>query len=162
MLCSATACTHTHKFGEWEIVAEKDGEAGAKTLTIEIVQQYKITVPIGSTYGVEWNRVSSPIWSRTDAAALFTDPVPYVAGMSEGEYGSPFDNIAPWSGMVRVTDPVAGELVAIPKFYFKWTVDASKMKLQISAEQKPGFFCSPAHMNRGDGKGERDIVYIGR
>ena len=36
------------------------------------------------------------------------------------------------------------------------------MKLQISAEPFEGSFISPAHADRGDGKGERDVVYVGR
>jgi hypothetical protein len=75
---------------------------------------------------------------------------------------SPFDNIMPWSGMRRVTDASAGELVEIPKFYYKWTRDGAKMKLQISMEQFDGSHVSPAHADRGDGVGERDYVYVGR
>ena len=64
--------------------------------------------------------------------------------------------------MVRVTDAVAGELVAIPKFWYKWTKSGSGLKLQIADKETDGFHVSPAHADRGDGKGERDIVYIGR
>lgn len=86
--------------------------------------------------------------------------MPYVAGQSK--YGSPFDNLMPWSGMVRSSDPAAGELVAIPKFWFKWTKSGSRLKLQIADKATPGFHVSPAHADRGDGKGERNTVYIGR
>lgn len=77
---------------------------------------------------------------------------------------SPFDNIYPWAGMVRVTDPEAGEVVAIPKFYYKWTQEdpTNDLKLQISMYPHKGFYVSPAHMDRGDGKGERDVIYVGR
>ena len=34
--------------------------------------------------------------------------------------------------------------------------------MQISATEEDGFSVSPAHMDRGDGTGERDVVYIGR
>lgn len=64
--------------------------------------------------------------------------------------------------MVRVSDPTAGELVAIPKFYYRWTKNGTSMKLQISMEQVEGFLTSPAHADRGDGKGERSVVYVGR
>lgn len=98
--------------------------------------------------------------TRTDAAANFADPQPAIAG---GTGSSPFDNIMPWAGMVRSTDPNAGEVVAIPKFYFKWETDGTKATgLKISMEKKPGFKTSPAHMDRGDGKGERDVIYVGR
>lgn len=64
--------------------------------------------------------------------------------------------------MVRSSDPAAGELVAIPKFWFKWTKSGSRLKLQIADKATPGFHVSPAHADRGDGKGERNTVYIGR
>lgn len=120
-----------------------------------------LSVTIGAIYGTEWSGGSSPAWSRTDAAAGFTDPNPYYAGMS-GTPSSPFDNIAPWSRMVRSTDANAGEVVAIPKYYYKWTRNGSAMKLQISEAEFDGSLVSPAHADRGDGVGERDVVYVGR
>ena len=36
------------------------------------------------------------------------------------------------------------------------------LKIQIATKATAGFSASPAHMNRGDGKGERNVVYIGR
>lgn len=112
-------------------------------------------------YGVDFtNMATTSKCTRTDAAANFADPQPAVAG---GTGSSPFDNIMPWSGMVRSTDPNAGEVVAIPKFYFKWETDGTKATgLKISMGKQPGFNTSPAHMNRGDGKGERDVIYVGR
>lgn len=112
-------------------------------------------------YGVDFtNMATTSKCIRTDDAANFADPQPAVAG---GTGSSPFDNIMPWSGMVTSTDPNAGEVVAIPKFYFKWETDGSKaIGLKISMEKKPGFKTSPAHMDRGDGKGERDVIYVGR
>lgn len=114
--------------------------------------------PSSGVYGVSWDKSSSTTLSRTDDAALFTDPVPAVAG---GNGSSPFDTIAPWSGMVRET--VDGNaMVKIPKFYYKWTDDSGSLKLQISPTQQTGFHVSPAHADRGDGKGERAYVYVGR
>ena len=112
-------------------------------------------------YGVDFaNMATTSKCIRTDAAANFADPQPAVAG---GTGSSPFDNIMPWAGMVRSTDPNAGEVVAIPKFYFKWETDGTKATgLKISMTKLDGFRTSPAHMDRGDGKGERDVVYVGR
>lgn len=110
-------------------------------------------------YGVVWDGTSTTSLTRTDAAAGFPAPSPAV---SNGSGSSPFDNIYPWSGMVRVTDDIAGELVAIPKFYYKWTKRGLQLSLQISPQKLSGFYTSPAHADRGDGCGERDIVYIGR
>lgn len=112
-------------------------------------------------YGAEWAGTSDPSWTRTDAASSFSDPNPYYAGMSTTP-SSPFDNISPWKDLVVSEDSEAGTLVSIPKFYFKWTRTGDKMKLQISMHQYDGFFVSPAHADRGDGKGERDVVYVGR
>ena len=112
-------------------------------------------------YGAEWAGTSDPSWTRTDDAVGFSAPNPYYSGMSTTP-SSPFDNIMPWSGMRRVTDANAGELVEIPKFYYKWTRDGAKMKLQISMSQFDGSHVSPAHADRGDGVGERDYVYVGR
>lgn len=120
-----------------------------------IVKNY-VTVSI---YGAIWDGSASSAWSRTDGAELFTDPNPAV---NNGTGSSPFDNIMPWSGMVKYEDPVAGTLVAIPKYWYKWTRSGASMQLQISPEPQEGFYVSPAHADRGDGQGERDMVYVGR
>ena len=113
-----------------------------------------------SIYGVYWDGTSTTKFSRTDSAANFADPVPYVAGATS--YGSPFDNIAPWSEMTIVDDATAGKLVKIPKYYYKWAKTGTAMKLQVSSESFDGALVSPAHADRGDGTGERDVVYVGR
>ena len=126
---------------------------------------YRVSGADAEIYGAEWNGgSSSSSWTRTDAAANFSRPNPYYANIS-GQPSSPFDDIMPWSGIRRVTDASAGELVEIPKFYYKWTRSGTSgkvMKLQISMTKHDGFLCSPAHADRGDGVGERDYVYIGR
>lgn len=115
--------------------------------------------PTINIYGAEWDGGSNPAWTRTDAAANFPDPQPAV---NNGNGSSPFDDIMPWAGMVIYNDATAGTLVAIPKYYYKWTRTGSAMKLQISPDPQDGFFVSPAHADRGDGQGERDYVYVGR
>lgn len=111
-------------------------------------------------YGVSWGGTSTTKLTRTDDAADFADPSPAV-GVS-GSGSSPFDGLLPWSGMRRVTDPAAGELVEIPKFWYKLTKRGETLDIQIADGHKAGFSISPAHMDRGDGKGVRDFVYIGR
>ena len=111
-------------------------------------------------YGVSWDGTSTTLLSRTDDAAGFTNPVAYMAGISN--YGSPFDAKLPWSGMVVSEDSAAGKLVKIPKFWYKLTQSGNGLKIQIADAATDGFSVSPAHMDRGDGKGERDVVYIGR
>lgn len=119
-----------------------------------------ITVRTFSIYGVSWDGTSTTLLSRTDDAAGFTNPVAYMSGISN--YGSPFDAKLPWSGMTVVDDAEAGKLVKIPKFWYKLTQSGNGLKIQIADAAQDGFSVSPAHMDRGDGKGERDVVYIGR
>lgn len=119
-------------------------------------QSIVVQAPI---YGAEWDGTSSTAWTRTDAAANFTDPVPYVSGASS--YSSPFDDILPWSGMV-IEERTGGTMVKIPKFWYKLTQEGAGIKIQISSKAVEGFNVSPAHMDRGDGNGERDYVYVGR
>lgn len=107
-------------------------------------------------YGVTWDGSSTTKLMRTDGAKDFAAP---VAAVGNGSGSSPFDNIMPWSGMKRVIQD-ENELVAIPKYYLKVTHDP--FTVQISSEYFEGFQVSPAHRDRGDGQGERDVVYIGR
>ena len=118
-----------------------------------------VTVSFAQIYGVQWDGTASTTWSRTDAAETFMNPTPAV---NNGNGSSPFDTIMPWAGMVVEDDATAGKLVKIPKYWFKWTRSGNGMKLQISNGPEAGFHVSPAHADRGDGKGERDYVYVGR
>ena len=143
--------------------------SGSATITVNVAEGSNHEAPSSKTlpvtvnfvhiYGVEWDGTSTTLWSRTDDAAGFVNPSPAV---NNGSGSSPFDNLLPWSGMVKETDSTAGVLVKIPKFWYKWTTNGSKLKLQIADMAADGFSVSPAHMDRGDGKGERDYVYIGR
>lgn len=121
-----------------------------------------ISVVSVSIYGAFWDWASNnglTKGTRTDSAAAFADPEPAV---NNGAGSSPFDNLMPWAGMVVEDDPTTGTLVKIPKFWYKWTRSGKSMKLQIADAAVDGFHTSPAHADRGDGKGERDYVYVGR
>lgn len=148
------------KAGTYSIVASLNGRTNSDTAIISYNGQViNITLEYYSIYGVQWEGTSSSVWSRTDNAANFINPVPAV---NNGMGSSPFDNLAPWSGMQKVTDPAAGVLVSIPKFWYKWTRSGTSMKLQIADKAVEGFHVSPAHQDRGDGVGERSVVYVGR
>ena len=121
---------------------------------------YQIYPPNNTIYGATWTGSSATTWTRTDGAALLSSSPNPAVGTGDGS--SPFDTIMPWAGMVRSTDPNAGEVVAIPKFYYKWTRSGTAMMLQISMREFDGSHVSPAHADRGDGSGERNIVYVGR
>ena len=111
-------------------------------------------------YGVEWDwdTGNSTSGTRTDDSALFADPNPAV---NNGSGSSPFDNLYPWSGMVKETR-TGGVMVKEPKYWFKWTKTGKKLKLQIADGPVDGFHVDPVNMDRGDGLGELDFSYIGR
>lgn len=158
---TGTAVFTVTEAGTYTITATLNGDSASGTVSITASGQSKaLTLAYVKIYGVIWDGSSTTAFSRTDDAAGFTNPVPYISGASR--YTSPFDNRMPWSGMVRTSDATAGELVAIPKYWFKWTKSGQSIKLQIADKATTGFSVSPAHADRGDGKGERDIVYVGR
>lgn len=121
-------------------------------------------VPVPNIYGVEWDWSSSgsTVGTRTDDAANFANPSPAV---NNGTGSSPFDDLYPWSEMVR-EERTGGTMVKEPKYWFKWTRTESgsgvKLKLQIADGPVEGFHVDPVNMDRGDGLGELDFSYIGR
>lgn len=130
------------------------------------ISSITIAVPVpvtAHTYGVVWDKTDpnhSSQLTYTDDASGFSRPDPFV---NDGNHpgSSPFDTLMPWSGMEKVT--IDGNvMVKIPKFWFKWTSDASSLKLQISDTEQEGFLVSPAHQARNSNEQDRDFVYIGR
>ena len=157
---SGTAVFTVGNAGTWTITATLDGESASGEVVISADGESKsITLQYVHIYGVLWDGTSTTALSRTNDAQDFTDPVPAV---SNGNGSSPFDTLQPWAGMTRETDSAAGELVAIPKYWYKWTKSGNTIKLQIADKAVEGFLVSPAHCDRGDGQGERDVVYVGR
>lgn len=121
--------------------------------------QCNVAAPI-HTYGITWEcGSSSPVCTRIGDSAAFEAPVPAIG---TGSGASPFDTLMPWAGMVRSTDANAGEVVAIPKYWYRINKDGNTLSIEIADGAKDGFSVSPAHMDRGDGQGERDVVYVGR
>lgn len=116
--------------------------------------------PSTHIYGVEWDWTSSgpTAGTRTDDAADFDAPQPAV---NNGTGWSPFDNLYPWSEMVK-EERTGGVMVKEPKYWFKWTKTGKKLKLQIADGPVDGFLPDPVNMDRGDGLGELDYSYIGR
>ena len=145
--------------GTWTVTATLGDETTKGSVEVSEYRDYPLELAYVHIYGASWDGTSTTKWSRTDEAAEFTDPVPYVAGASS--YGSPFDSLQPWAGMVK-SERTGGTMVAIPKFWYKLTQNGGGMTIQIADRAVEGYSVSPAHMDRGDGHGERDVVYIGR
>ena len=145
-------------YGIWEINAVMGGKSASDTVGVTEVKQYNVSLDYTRIYGVSWAGTSATTLTRTDAAAGFADPVPAI---NNGSGSSPFDGLYPWSGMVK-ENRTGGVMVKIPKFWYKLTQNGNGVKIQIADGTVEGFSVSPAHMDRGDGKGERDYVYVGR
>ena len=146
---------------EGDVLTESDTEITVSLTMASITKTDTQSITVREVYGVEWDGTSTSACTRTDSAADFTDPV-----VNSSNPSSPFDTIMPWSGIQEKTvsfgNRGTGYFVEIPKFYYKWTRDGDKMKLQISMYELDGFHVSPAHADRGDGIGERDYVYVGK
>lgn len=145
--------------GTWTVTATLGDETTERRVKVSEYRDYPLKLSYIHIYGASWDGTSTTKWSRTDEAEEFTDPVPYVAGASS--YGSPFDNLQPWAGMVK-SERTGGTMVAIPKFWYKLEQNGAGMTIQIADRAVEGYSVSPAHMDRGDGHGERDVVCIGR
>lgn len=145
--------------GTWTVTATLGDETTEGSVEVSEYRDYPLELAYVHIYGASWDGTSTTKWSRTDEAAEFTDPVSYVAGASS--YGSPFDNLQPWAGMVK-SERTGGTMVSIPKFWYKLTQNGRGMSIQIADRAVEGYSVSPAHMDRGDGHGERDVVYVGR
>lgn len=149
--------------GTYHAVATLNGETSTSEDKAVSTSGSSVTIEAAfrKIYGVTWDGTSSTKMTRTDAAASFVDPVPYISGATS--YSSPFDDCAPWSGMKKVTNSSAGAVVSIPKFWYKMSVTSGgTFKLQIADKKTDGYSVAPAFMDRGDGTGERDVVYVGR
>ena len=145
--------------GTWTVTATLGDETTEDSVEVSEYRDYPLELAYVRIYGASWDGTSTTKWSRTDEAAEFTDPVPYVEGASS--YGSPFDNLQPWAGMVK-SERTGGTMVSIPKFWYKLEQNGAGMTIRIANKAVEGYSVSPAHMDRGDGHGERDVVYIGR
>ena len=170
----AYCCRFTLKTGVWTTLDYRTEASGGRyalniqfstrTLLFGGTQVYPVVIAQGTgIYGVEWSAGTGNKLKRIGDAVNFADPVAYMAGQSN--YGSPFDELLPWSGM-QVSERAGGKMVAIPRFWYRIEngVDSNGygIRIQIADAPKEGFHVSPAHMDRGDGFGEREVVYIGR
>ena len=163
-----------------DAIREKTGESGSLTWPDDFTDG--VSSISGDSagrhiYGVRWTyeddgdgtMILPSVGSYTDEAASFSAPIPFVAGSSQQEWifnslscGSPFDNLYPWNGMIRVKDKLLVDMVAIPKFWYKWTKTASYLQLQVATYEAEGFNLSPAHRARTANETDRDVVYIAR
>ena len=148
------------------LTASDGNRTATNQISITFYGVYSVNLNFVYIYGVEWDGTNTTAFTRTDDAADFVDPVPYYSGM-DGDPSSPFDLISPWKDMV-VSDRTGGKEVAIPKFYYKRVISGSNLSIKIIPGEfedyalEHGYSISPGHADRGDGNGERDVIYVGR
>ena len=66
--------------GTYTITATKNGETAEDTATITADgQTVNVKLAYRHIYGVVWDGTSTTVWSRTDAAASFVNPTPYLS-----------------------------------------------------------------------------------
>lgn len=145
-------------YGEWTIIATLGSEVESTTITVTSSTTYTVSLVFRRIYGSSWGGGPGSTWSRTNDSMTFLSPTPAI-GVTGGS--SPFDTLYPWKGMIKEVRN-NNVMVKIPKYWFKWTKIGSILNLQIANKDTEGFFVSPAHADRHDGRGERDVVYIGR
>lgn len=145
--------------GDWHVEASSNGIITKTDIHATEYRTYVRNIT-QSIYGAYWSGGSETTLTRTDDAVSFTNPDPYVADGDHPGY-SLFDSIWPWSDM-EIVEKDGNSLVEIPKYWYKITREGAAMTFQIANYAADGFSVSPAHQDRGDGVGERDVVYIGR
>ena len=155
--------------GTWTASCTDGEQSASQAVTVSAYTAYTVNLSYVHVYGVIWDKTqTATTLTRTDDAASFANPDPYVAdGNHPGS--SPFDNIWPWSGMVKETvnktwngRDYPCSMVKIPKFWYKIENSNNSLKIQIADGPKTGFKVSPAHQARNENESDRDYVYIGR
>ena len=179
----------TERQGDWTITATYKGlKVAETTITTYLYNSYDVDLGIPQDFvlfGVRhYVNESSPALTRLGDSAEFT-----FTPETASQFGaSDFDDQPIYKDLRRcvvnlngndlavtydddpnyTTTPETGDVcVEIPLFYY-WR-DGSHLNdatpyedLYISDKQAtPNFLPSPAHMDRGDGAGVRDVVYIG-
>ena len=127
---------------------ERLGDAVGKSFTPAIVTE---TITDGvSSFTTQQNGVSG-----FDNAKIYKDIklCNVVSGAATAYYGDDGFSFTPETGDV---------CVEIPRFYVRVDQTPTSTTWWISNKKGTGFVTSPSHMDRGDGKGERTKVYIGR
>ena len=129
------------------------------TTTVNIKSNYTSRLSTLKIYGVQWqNGQEDPAWIRTEDSSGFGSCVPYTPETTGSSF---FDNLYPWCEM-QICDRAGGKMVSIPKFYYKIAIEGGIINVKIATTQTSDFQISPAHMDRGDGVGERNKIYISR
>lgn len=151
----------------WTVTATLGGSTESSTIIIDSADEYDVNLAF--QYGAMWTKGTSSAWTRLGTSVGWSSPSPAVG---TGSGSSPFDNVAPWSGMAEfnvINDRLAYQkgvdpefsrtaydtVVRIPKFYYQTAFNSSETHIRISPFPRAGFTEHPAF----EGK---DYIYVGR
>ena len=156
--------SQTHQWEKAEIKKYQGGSWKILPVYTNLNNLWTPAFRISGTFGWKYY-FSTGVSERTDDCDKLPQiaPRPYNPNLTAVPY-SPFDFAYPWCDIQPLASTAyygIGELVIIPKFYYKWTITSDYIQLQISSTAQSGFLTSPAHADRGGGI-EGDQVYVGR
>lgn len=126
--------------------------------TGEVIEYHGTYRYIVGIYGIMRDQnVSSPAWTRTDAAVgmIATASVGTNPGVSS------FNAIMPWAGITRESIKTGANtdvMVKIPKFYYQRYKEGTVEHIRIASEPRDGFSIHPAFNHAGV---ESDHIYVG-
>ena len=116
----------------------------------ELERQVMGSAPI---YGAYWNRGSSPVLTRTNAAVGLTAAV----GLGGQLVTNNFDDAQIFRDIGPVTDSLGNTFIRIPKFYIRKMVGTDFLLWQISKTHYPGFYLPACFW---DFTRQRELPYI--
>ena len=145
------------EYGTWTATATNGTSTATDAVSVTEVKQYQVELAYTHIYGVSKTYTDAGTsWTRTDEAMGLTA----TAGVGTSGYSSDFDNLIPWSGMVRETLSTGDVMVKIPKFYYKRTRSGSTETIQIADGEAEGFTLHPLFTPDG-GTTVYDYVHVG-
>lgn len=103
-------------------------------------------------FGVYWNKTTSPVLTRTDAAIGLIAQ----AGVGGQLVRNDFDGMPIWGEMERVTDEYGNVFVKVPKFYIKKQSGADYYSIKVSRTKYAGFYLPS---NFWDFANEKELDY---
>lgn len=119
----------------------------------------KINIIIGnkSTFGVMWNKTSSPKMTRIDEA----EGLEANAGIGGQLVDNDFDNLPIWGEMGEVADDIGNTFIKIPKFYIQKKSGKDFYLLRVSKHHHTGFYLPWIFWDFNNNK-ELDYALIGK
>ena len=143
-------------YGTWTVKASNGEDETSRSIEVDAVMQYPVTLEFAVIMGVQRDITSSlPAWERTDEAVGLSATA--TVGTAPG--ASDFDNMPIYRDIAKETVPSGDIMVKIPAFYYQRYRDGNTEHIRIADKPVDGFTLHPA-FDRGD-YGVYDHIYVG-